>query len=162
MKIFDLSKKVFCLALVITIALFCTLTVFAEGGDDSQPVPPQTEKVEPETEDIEPETEPVDTEPYVPTDAPTEYIPDVTDAPATEAPEEETQAPTYVQNVTPIEETTAYYEAPTLAKTVSTKQYETNKTAGIISWICVGIGIIVIAAVMISTKVSGRKASARR
>lgn len=162
MKIFDLAKKVFCFALVITITLFCALTVFAEGEDDSQPVPPQTEIVEPETEYIEPATQPVETEPYVPTDAPTEYVPDVTDAPVTEAPEEETQAPTYVQNITPAEETTAYYEAPTLAKTVSTKQYETNNTAGIVSWLCVGIGVIVIAAVMISTKVSGRKASARR
>lgn len=163
MKIFHFAKKIFCFALVIAITLFCTLTVLAEGEDDSQPAPLQTDSVEPETEYTEPQTLPVETQPYAVTDEPTDYVSDVTDAPETEPFEpEETQEPTYVQSITPAEDATPYFEAPTLAKTVSTKQYETNNTAGIISWICVGTGIIVIAAVMISTKASGKKASARR
>ena len=44
-----------------------------------------------------------------------------------------------------------------LAKTVSDKQYSTSYTAGIVSWICVAVGVIVVAAVLISTKVGGKK-----
>ena len=49
------------------------------------------------------------------------------------------------------------FQAPTIAKTVSEKKYSTSYTAGIVSWICVGLGIVAIAVVMISTKVGARK-----
>ena len=49
------------------------------------------------------------------------------------------------------------FQAPTIAKTVSEKKYSTSYTAGIVSWICVGLGVVAIAVVMISTKVGARK-----
>lgn len=166
MRFFNLTKKVFCFALVIALALFCTMTAFAEGEDETLYAEPQTEYVEPQTEYVEPVTQAPETEPYVQTDppAPTEYVPEITEAEPTEAVTDAPsyEEPTYIQNVEPVPETTAYFEAPTLAKTVSTKQYTTNYTAGIVSWACVGIGVLAVAVVMISTKVSGRKNAARR
>ena len=99
-----------------------------------------------------------------------------TEAPTTEYVAPETEEPTteYVQPETteaPVQEETQYqnqyvetqatdsteFQAPTIAKTVSEKKYSTSYTAGIVSWICVGLGVVVIAVVMISTKVGARK-----
>lgn len=120
------------------------------------------------------ETEPVYTEP-VATEPPyaeetTEYVPETEPLPQetteyvpteTEPYEPETEAPTQAQYVESQQSTTSYIQTPTVSKTVSKKQYSTNYTAGIISWVCVGVGVIVAAVVLISTKVSGRKALRR-
>ncbi len=166
MSFYNLVKKVFCFALITAIALFCAVTAFAVGEDETLPQEPQTEYTEPQTEYEEPQTQAPETEPYTQTEEPTtEYVPDVTEEPKTEpvtdAPAQETEEPEYVQNEEPVQEETTEFEAPTLAKTISTKQYSTNNTAGIASWVCVGVGVLALTVVMISTKLSGRK-SARR
>lgn len=51
----------------------------------------------------------------------------------------------------------AEFVPPTVAKTVSEKNYTTNNAAGIASWICVLVGTTVLAVVIISTKAGGRK-----
>ena len=47
-------------------------------------------------------------------------------------------------------------------KSVSKKTYSTDYTAGIVSWICVGVGVIVIIVMLVSTKISGSRAARRR
>lgn len=166
----QLSKAI-SLLLVMIIALFSTATVFAEdldgdGIDDEivetvEPIytePEYTEPVytEPLTEYIEPTTEYIEetTEPYV--EETTEYI---ETEPETQ---EQPQQTEYIANEEPQQVVTTEFVAPTVAKTVSDKKYETNYTAGIISWICVGVGILVVSAVLVSTKVSGGKAKNKR
>lgn len=164
-KIF--RKRILPTVLAVLALSVCSITAFAVGEDDpqvpdSQPEPVVTEYVPDETEPQY--TEPIYTEPVY-TEAPTtEYdVPPETEAPATE----------YVQPATdePVQEETQYqnqyvetqapdsteFQAPTIAKTVSEKKYSTSYTAGIVSWICVGLGVVAIAVVMISTKVGARK-----
>lgn len=172
MKSVKFLKKAVCFSILITAVLFSTFSVFAvdydgDGIDDdistvesvyTEPVytePVYTEPVYTEPPYVEETTEYVpETEPYQ--EETTEYFP-----PETEPYEPETEAPTQAQYVEPQQSTTSYIQTPTVSKTVSKKQYSTNYTAGIISWACVGVGIIVAAAVLISTKVSGRKAVGR-
>ncbi len=146
------------------------LVAFAEdvsgdvSGDDqiSEVVPePETEYVAPETEYIPPETEYV--EPI------TEYVEPETEAPQieTEAPQAEPQPTTQsVQNeyiaLIDREQEPTNFIAPQMDKSVSTKTYSTDYTAGIVSWICVGVGVIVVIVMLVSTKVSGRRATQRR
>lgn len=171
MKSENLLSKAIILLLVMITALFSTVTVFAEDldgdGIDDTPVetvepvytePEYTEPVytEPVTEYIEPTTEytePETTEPIV--EETTEYV-----EPETE--EQVQQQTEYIEYDEPqqIEETE--FVAPTVAKTVSDKKYETNYTAGIISWICVGVGVLVVCIVLVSNKASGRKAKKNR
>lgn len=162
-----LKKRIFPTLLAVLALSVCSITAFAVGEDDpqvpdSQPEPVVTEYVPDETEPQY--TEPIYTEPVY------------TEAPTTEYVEHETEEPTteYVQPETteaPVQEETQYqnqyvetqatdtteFQAPTIAKTVSEKKYSTSYTAGIVSWICVGLGVVVIAVVMISTKVGARK-----
>lgn len=168
MKSVSFLKKAVCFSILITAVLFSGLSAFAvdydgDGIDDDistvEPVetePVYTEPVYTEPSYIEETTEYVpETEPYQ--EETTEYV-----APEeTEPYEPETEVPTQAQYVEPQQSTTLYIQTPTVSKTVSKKQYSTNYTAGIISWACVGVGIIVAAAVLISTKVSGRKAVGR-
>lgn len=162
-----LKKRIFPTLLAVLALSVCSITAFAVGEDDpqvpdSQPEPVVKEYVPDETEPQY--TEPIYTEPVY-TEAPTtEYVAPETEEPTTE----------YVQPETteaPVQEETQYqnqyvetqapdsteFQAPTIAKTVSEKKYSTSYTAGIVSWICVGLGIVVIAVVMISTKVGARK-----
>ena len=166
MKSVSFLKKAVCFSIIIIAVFFSGFSVFAvdydgDGIDDDvstvEPVETQPEYTEPvvteatyqeETTEYVPETEPYQEET-------TEYVP------KTEPVEPETEAPTQAQYVEPQQSTTSYIQTPTVSKTVSKKQYSTNYTAGIISWACVGVGIIVAAAVLISTKVSGRKALGR-
>lgn len=161
-------KRVLSLIIVAVIAFFCSATVFAvdldgDGIDDDEPVYTEapTEYVDPEPVYTEAPTEYVEPEPVY-TEAPTEYVepePIYTEAP-TEYVEPEpvqTDAPTQYVEQAPVAQETTEFQAPTLAKTISDKQYSTNYTAGIISWICVAVGVIVVAAVLISTKLSGKK-----
>ena len=164
MKSVNFLKKAVCFSILIIVVFFSGFSVFAVNETDNDFT--MAEPVE---------TEPVYTEPVV-TDAPyqeetTEYVPETEPLPQetteyvpaeTEPYEPETEAPTQAQYVEPQQQsTTSYIQTPTVSKTVSKKQYSTNYTAGIISWACVGVGVIIAAAVLISTKVSGRKAVGR-
>lgn len=162
MKSVSFLKKAVCFSIIIIAVFFSGFSVFAVNETDN------------DFTSVEPvETEPVYTEPVV-TEATyqeetTEYVPETEPyqeetteyVPKTEPVEPETEAPTQAQYVEPQQSTTSYIQTPTVSKTVSKKQYSTNYTAGIISWACVGVGVIVAAAVLISTKVSGRKAVGR-
>lgn len=161
-------KRFFGFLAVVVIAFFSFVTVFAvdldgDGIDDEEPVfsVAPTEYVEPEY--TEQPTEFVETEPEQ-TEAPTEYVPTVAEQTDSPTPTEyvynepeQTEKQTQNAAPAPVVQETTEFQAPTLAKTISDKQYSTNYTAGIISWICVAVGIIVVAAVLISTKVGGKK-----
>lgn len=160
-------KKHLCFFAVAAIVFFSSTSAFAidYDGDGIDDEPAITEYIEPETAYIEPATE------YV--EPATEYVEPITDyaepEPATQYEEPITdyveseiiytepitdyqyiQAETYPAD----ENSSTSYQAPTLAKTVSTKAYSTNYTAGIVSWVCVAVGAITISVVLISTKVS--------
>ena len=47
-------------------------------------------------------------------------------------------------------------------KSVSQKTYSTDYTAGVVSWICVGVGIVVILVMLVSTKIQGARMARRR
>ena len=47
-------------------------------------------------------------------------------------------------------------------KSVSDKSYSTDYTAGVVSWICVGVGIVVIIVMLVSTKIQGARMARRR
>lgn len=162
MKSVNFLKKAVCFSILLIVVFFSGFSALAVNETDND-----------FTSAAPVETEPVYTEPVV-TDAPyqeetTEYVPETEPlpqetteyVPETEPVEPETEAPTQAQYVEPQQSTTSYIQTPTVSKTVSKKQYSTNYTAGIISWACVGVGVIVAAAVLISTKVSGRKAMGR-
>ena len=165
-KIF--RKRILPTVLAVLALSVCSITAFAVGEDDSQtPDPVVTEYVPVETlvmnlyRHIDKEqiyTEPVYTE--APT---TEYVEPETEEPTTEyvQPETEAQKQEETQYQNQYVETQATdsteFQAPTIAKTVSEKKYSTSYTAGIVSWICVGLGVVAIAVVMISTKVGARK-----
>lgn len=170
-------KKAFCLVFAIFIALYCGMTAFAvdydgDGIDDDEPIATEvvTEYVETEPEPApEPETEPVtepsyepETEPEYEPETEPEYEPETEPETETEyiepvEPEYSETTPAYVETYPIDDNSTTDYQAPTLAKTVSTKTYSTNYTAGIVSWLCVGVGVITVSVVLISTKASGRK-----
>lgn len=168
MKSDSFLKKAVCFSILIAAVFFSGFSVFAEDYDGDG-IDDDVSTVEPvATEPVY--TEPVYTEPsyaeettvYYPETEPyqeetTEYIP-----PETEPYEPETEIPTQAQYVEPEQVgTTSFIQTPTVSKTVSKKQYSTNYTAGIVSWACVGVGIIAAAAVLVSTKVSGRRAAGR-
>lgn len=153
-KIF--RKRILPTVLAVLALSVCSITAFAVGEDDSQTPDPQPDPVV--TEYVPVETEPQYTEPIY-----TEYVEPETEEPTTEYVQPETEAPkqeeTQYQNQYVETQATdsTEFQAPTIAKTVSEKKYSTSYTAGIVSWICVGLGIVAIAVVMISTKVGARK-----
>lgn len=169
MKFEKLIKLVISFSLVAIIVAFCSLTAFAadldgDGFDDETGAP-----VAVATEPEQVYTEPVYTEPIVETtvyvEPTTEYVAPVETIaptePVTERQEEQpTQAKPEKGNKNNKKETE--FVPPTVAKTVSEKKYETNNTAGMVSWICVGVGVLVVVFVIISTKVGGRKAKRKR
>ena len=75
-----------------------------------------------------------------------------------EEPEEETESPReeYAQLLDEAEEPTGMNSVK-MDKSVSNKTYSTDNIAGIVSWICVGVGLVVVAVMLISTKASGRR-----
>lgn len=164
-------KKAVCFSLFITVMILSAYTVLAvdldsDGVDDGD----YTVETVPE----EPEyTQPIVTDPF--TEEPTtEYVPETYPEEETTEYEEQTQASTsyetgeeetqeytqQAQNVETQQETT-YPQTPTVEKIVSEKKYSTNYKAGMVSWICVGIGVIVVTAVLISTKAGARKSMGR-
>ena len=163
-----LKKLCFALAalMIAALAVF-PVTVYAEGEFTEEPYaeePVYTEPYEEPTDPaIEPETsyeeytEPVYTEPFEPQTEPeteTEYVAPVTEE-ATEPPTVFAPPATEYQAQNANEPT--YFEPPQVPKTISVKTYSTNYAAGIVSWICVGVGLVVVAVVLISTKLSGRR-----
>lgn len=141
-----------------------TFGVFADP-DDSQVIEEETvmtEAPQPETEEPQPETQapqPETEEPQPETQAPqpeTEAPQPETEAPQPETEQQETQA-VINNNDDYNNQATEFYIPPTVPKTVSKKTYSTNYAFGIASWICAGVGVVVILAVAISTKAgSGR------
>ena len=130
------------------------------GDNDDDPI-----ETEPVITEPEPQTEytvPTFTEPE-PT-LPTETVPETwaTEPPATEEPEtyspayDETESPRdeYAQLLEEAEEPTGMNSVK-MDKSVSNKSYTTDNTAGIVSWICVGVGLIVVAVMLITTKLTG-------
>ena len=145
-------KRFFSFFTVAVIVFFSCTAVFAvdldgDGIDDEEPsyTAAPTEFVEPVQ--TEATTEFVEPEP-VQTEESTEFV---------DNQPEQTEEQTQNAAPAPVVQETTEFQAPTLAKTISDKQYSTNYTAGIISWICVAVGIIVVAAVLISTKAGGKK-----
>lgn len=173
-RIFKTGVAVF---VTVFIALFSFITAYAEPDlDDTQPDstytditdPPSEEETEPQT-DSEQETEPVtDEEAQTTTQEQTE--PETTEAETSgeeqnSTQETQTQEKTeYIQSQT--QEDTYDDMLPTVDKdslqlpTAVGSHIENptlNATAGIVSWICTGIGVVVILAVLFSTKSSERK-----
>ena len=164
-------KILFPLLLASVFSLFGMLGVYAEDmpsegeGAQSSAVSEETEYVEPETEYVPPQTEYVAPE--------TEYIPPETEyvAPETEAPQIQTQAPEqpatrsaqdeYIALIDDAQEPTNNI-APQMDKSVSNKAYTTDYTAGIVSWSCVGVGVIVVIVMLVSTKITGKRTTQRR
>lgn len=157
MKSNNFLKNAVCFLIILSAAVFSGFSAFAVDeslpaydesvySDPIQTQPPQ----QTETQPYVPETEPVQQET-------TEYE----EPTQTEPVQEETEATAQAQYIQPEQQGTTYFQAPTVAKTVSKKKYSTNYTAGIISWACVGIGVVVAAAVLLSTKINGRKAMGR-
>ena len=103
--------------------------------------------------DPEPETDP---EPQTEPQTETEPQPETDPQPQTEPQTENNGGGNVIEDNTN-NKPTEFFEPPTLPKTVSKKTYSTNYTAGIVSWICVGVGLVVVLVVLISTKVSGRR-----
>lgn len=171
-------------AVIVTVfvALFSFTAVYAEpDSDNTSPSggyteeitdPPTEEQTEPVT-DSEPETEPVtDEETQATTQQQTQEQtqPETTEEQhssevQTTTQETQTQEKTeYVQSAT--EENTYDDMLPTVDKdslqlpTAVGSHIENpavNATAGIVSWICTGLGVVVILAVLFSTKSSERK-----
>ena len=155
-KIF--RKRILPTVLAVLALSVCSITAFAVGEDDPQTPDPQPDPVVTEYVPVETEpqyTEPIYTEPVY-TEAPTtEYVEPETEEPATEYVQPETEDQNQYVETQATDSTE--FQAPTIAKTVSEKKYSTSYTAGIVSWICVGLGVVAIAVVMISTKVGARK-----
>lgn len=168
MKINNLMQKAICLIAALMIAVFCSLSAFAadndgDGYDDEtgeyvgvatqapyqQETEPATEYVEPATEYVPPDTEYV--EPQT-----TEYVqPETEDTPEETREQQDTEQVQQTENVNSndSEQTaTTEFVAPTVPKTVSSKMYSTNYIAGLVSWACVGVGILVIVIMLLSTK----------
>ena len=98
---------------------------------------------------------PIYTDPPIVTDPPIETIPIPTDPPETEP---ATEGGGGMIDYRP---DTTEFVPPTIPKTVSEKSYSTNYAFGIISWICVLVGVIVIISVAASTKASAYRSRRR-
>ena len=104
---------------------------------------------------------PVWTDP--PTDPPTEAPTQATTQPTTQPYQETTE--THTENGGFIDNNNNHpateFVPPTIPKTISEKSYTTNVAAGVVSWVCVIVGIVVIFAVIVSTKLSDYRAGRR-
>lgn len=166
MKYKKLIPRAAAVLLGVMLIAFGTFGVLADNDDSSaNPDSSQSEQVDPATEAPQPVTEEPQPEPQPETEAP---------QPETEAPQPETEPETepvvkepetedpdpnyYVNNGEDSNtDATKFLISPTVPKTVSKKTYSTNYAFGAASWICAGVGIVVILAVAISTKASGRR-----
>ena len=159
MKAKKLLQLILALSCVCLLAFGSVSAVWA--GEEVETTVAGTEEIAVETEPTivtEPDTEPVtETDPYTePETEPETTVPETTQ-PQTETAKTTEARTEYIADVTEQTPDTTEFVAPTLPKTVSTKNYTTNYAAGAISWICVLVGIIVIISVAVSTKLSGRR-----
>ena len=152
MKLKKIKYVISAVFLAAVLSLFSTATAFAMNDDDDPDVPVY-ESVEPVYTEPEPETDP---EPQTEPQTETEPQPETDPQPQTEPQTENNGGGNVIEDNTN-NKPTEFFEPPTLPKTVSKKTYSTNYTAGIVSWICVGVGLVVVLVVLISTKVSGRR-----
>lgn len=171
------------LSFLMTAALLLSLGLAAVGAEDLpdpfEPIQQETVSEESSYPEQQSETEEPVTEPY--------YEPETNpwEEPATEPdyqPETEAAAPVVVpddggySDDSPSNNQSAqdpYLDNEVSAKaaksinsvkvdkSVSDKTYSTDYTAGVVSWICVGVGVVVILVMIISTKISGSRASRR-
>lgn len=174
MKSEKLFKILLCVFVAISALFSFSISAFAENdiiSDGNSDTYEETQEVI-ETEPItEPLTEPPTEETTVYTEPATEPAPEETE-PTTEevtdtVPDETEPVTEEVQATETSEEENNYWYGgveetsvnPTQLSTsmVSMKPYETNYAAGVVSWVCVIIGVIVIVTVLISTKHSGKK-----
>ena len=167
MKYKNIMPKAAALLLGVILIAFGTFGVLADNDDSSgnpdssqsEQVDPVTEAPQPETEAPQPQTEAPQPEPE--TDPPQPETEAPQPEPETEAPQPETQYDDSNNYINDVEDsntgTTKFFVPPTVPKTVSQKTYSTNYAFGAASWICTGVGVIVILAIAISTKASGRK-----
>ena len=150
-------KKLYRIILSVFVAVLLTTAVSLSAGATDYPEFTEQPTADPwyvEPTQSEPFwTEPVFTEP--PTAAPE---PVWTVAPEEYYEEEETESPReeYAQLLDEAEEPTGMNSVK-MDKSVSNKTYSTDNIAGIVSWICVGVGLVVMAVMLISTKASGRR-----
>ncbi len=150
-------KKLYRIILSVFVAVLLTTAVSLSVGATDYPEFTEQPTADPwyvEPTQSEPFwTEPVFTEP--PTAAPE---PVWTVAPEEYYEEEETESPReeYAQLLDEAEEPTGMNSVK-MDKSVSNKTYSTDNIAGIVSWICVGVGLVVVAVMLISTKASGRR-----
>ena len=151
MKYKKLIPRAAAVLLGVMLITFGTFGVLADNDDQSSanPESSQSEQVDPVTEAPQPETEAPQPVTEKPEEPKTEHV----------EPKTEYEEPYYYINNGGDSNTdaTQLLNAPTVPKTVSKKTYSTNYAFGVASWICAGIGIVVILAVAISTKASGRK-----
>lgn len=162
MKLKLIVKNSLYVAVILIIFLFSTATVFCiEDEFSTDTIQTEeftttediysTENTEPITEEYSSEIDETEntTEPSEATE-PTQTESENVESDSTLQEETTTtQITTYTDLPT---DTTYDFEIPTVAKTISTKTYSTNYTAGIVSWICVAIGVLIVAVVLISTK----------
>ena len=176
MKSDFIIKRILSIAIAVLLVMLGSITAFAvdldgDGIDDepsyieTQPIVETQPAFSTEPVYTEPETtEPVYTEPETtePQETTTEPITEQTTTNENNYTEpttfqEQTQSVTQLQTIPSVEDFTLDPEVPTVSKTVSEKDYSTNKTAGIISWACVLGGILIVFLVMTGTKLSGKK-----
>ena len=169
-----LPKKIIALLCGVLLCAMGVITAFAiEEGElpvENEPAAVGTETPEPpQPETAQPGsilTDPPTTVPIVTAPPVTEPVP--TEPPSTAAPTqaETTTAPEATEESTRSQGPGGYVDnppvptdfvPPTIPKTVSEKTYSTNYAFGIISWVCVLVGIIVILSVAASTKLSAAR-----
>lgn len=112
-----------------------------EATAETQPTAETTVYTEPTTEPTEPPTEWVPA--YVETTPPDDY----------EAIRDE-----YNELVESAEEATGLNNVK-MDKSISNKAYTTDNIAGIVSWVCVAVGLVVVLVMLVSTKAAGRNAA---
>ena len=129
------------------------------GDDDPTDPEPYTDPTEPEPTDPEPtdpeptQPEPTEPEPTVPiTTEPVVTVPSTT---------EDAGGGVDPHVTVPFDTKPLIENKSDIDKSISKKTYSTDYTAGIVSWICVGVGLIVMLVMLVSTKISGRKSRRR-
>lgn len=140
------------------------LSSLAEKAEDWNPFKDETESSVPQTEEDETaaETDPPETEPPLTeaTEAPTEWAPAYAETEPPQDSDDEEDDGNYYNYADQAQQPTDL-NAIKIDKSISNKTYTTDNTAGIVSWICVGVGLIVILVMLLSTKLTGGKTAGR-
>lgn len=155
MKFKNIAKNLIVFAVIMAVLVSTAVVTFAVGEDelttDTTPVVTQ------ETETIPPATEPVtETTTVAPTVATTETVqtePSTQPVTQTEDTQQQTTYATYATTVPVTSATKAeeIYTKPTAVRVEKEKKPE-SFLYGIVSWICVIVGVLVVVVVLISNK----------